>query len=144
MYDDNPMTEPDFVSPHMGIFNDRDYCHIHDILLLSNPKLAHKKYFMTDYHQLSLVRMFVMNKQGKDLMPKFSKNMPKINWFQKLYKIDYRINMFFFKKGNFHENHEIKRNFNCYGQSYNHIPGHGGLVRKDLLTALGNEWGKKF
>jgi hypothetical protein len=34
---------------------------------------------MSDYHQLSFIRMFVLGNMGKDLMPRFSKDMPKIN-----------------------------------------------------------------
>ena len=81
MYNDDPDLEPDFKSAHMGIFNMYDYCNVHDILLLNNPRLAlDNKYFITDYHPLGLPRMFVMNEMGNDLMPKISKNMPKINW----------------------------------------------------------------
>ncbi len=144
MYDDDPSMRYDFETPHMGLYNFDNYCHVHDILILSNKKLAFKKNFVTDYHQMSLLRMFVMNKLGRDMMPKFSKNMPKINWFQKIFTMDLRANMFFFKKASFHAYHKIGKHFNCYGQSYNHIPGHGGLIRKDLLTQLGNEWKDQF
>ena len=62
MYNDKPDFEPDFDAPHLGIFNVVDYCNIHDLLILKKPHLAlKKKYFITDYHQLSLNRMFVMN-----------------------------------------------------------------------------------
>lgn len=64
MHNDDPTVQPDYEIPHMGIFNDDNYCHIHDILLLSNPQWAFERYFMTDYHQMSLLRMFVMNKIG--------------------------------------------------------------------------------
>lgn len=65
----------------MSLFNDKNYCNLHDILIINNPSLAFEKNFMSDYHQMSLVRMFVMNEMGKDLMPRLSKNMPKINWY---------------------------------------------------------------
>ena len=144
-YDYDPQVGKAFDIPHMGIFNMNDYCHVHDQLILNNPDLAlKKKYFITDYHQMSLPRMFVMNKMGKDLMPKVSKNMPKINFYQKLYPLDFRANMFFFKKATFHNYHEIGKHFGCYGQSYNHIPGHGGIVRKDLLTKHSVEWFNKL
>ena len=52
--------------------------------------------------------------------------------------------MFFFKKASFHTHHMIGRNFACFGQSYNHIPGHGALVRKDLLNKYTMEWTQKF
>lgn len=144
-YDYDPQKGPDFEEPHMGIFNMDDYCNVHDILIQANPSLAlTKKYFVTDYHQLSLPRMFIMNEMGKDLMPKISKNMPALNFYQKLYPIDYRANMFFFKRATFHNHHEIGRNFACWGQSYNHIPGHGGIVRKDLLTKYSSIWYQKL
>lgn len=145
MYDDDPTAGPDFETPNLGIFNMGDYCNVHDILIQHNPSLAlKKKYFVTDYHQMGLPRMFVMNKIGEDLMPKISKNMNKLNFYQKLYPIDFRANMFFFKKASFHSHHLIGKNFACFGQSYNHIPGHGALIRKDLLNLFSNEWIKRF
>ena len=50
MYNDDPSHEPDFETPHMGIFNDNNYCNVHDMLVLGNKGLLKKKYFMTDYH----------------------------------------------------------------------------------------------
>ena len=52
--------------------------------------------------------------------------------------------MFFFKNASFHTHHQIGKNFVCYGQSYNHIPGHGGITRKDLMAQLTEAWMKKF
>ena len=145
MYNDDPNQEVDFHTPHMGIFNMKDYCNIHDILLQYDPEAYLKnKYFVSDYHQMSLVRMFVMNSMGEDVMPKLSKNMSKINFYQKLYNFDFRANMFFFKKASFHNYHEIGRNFACFGQSYNHIPGHGHLTRKDLLTVRSMTWNEEL
>lgn len=145
LYDDFPDKEPDFDSPHMGIWNMANYCHVHDILIQHDPSLAlTKKYFITDYHQMSLPRLFVMNKIGEDLMPKISKNMSKLNYLQKLYPIDFRANMFFFKKSSVHYHHKIGENFACFGQSYNHIPGHGAVIRKDLLNKTGQEWLTNF
>lgn len=28
----------------------------------------------------------------------------------------------------------------CFGQSYNHIPGHGSVIRKDFLALNMNQW----
>ena len=141
MYNDDPHQEVDFESAHMGIFNMESYCNVHDILLQHDPQsYFQNKFFVTDYHQMSLIRMFVMGKMGEDVMPKLSKNMSKINFHQKLYPIDLRTNMFFFKKASFHNYHEIGKNFACFGQSYNHIPGHGHLTRKDLLTVRSMKW----
>ena len=145
MYNDDPNQEIDFTTPHMGIFNLDDYCDVHDIMMMQHDPENHtKKYFVTDYHQLSLTRMFVMGSMGEDVMPKMSKNMSKINFYQKLYSIDFRTNMFFFKKASFHNYHEIGRHFACFGQSYNHIPGHGCLTRKDLLTLTSMNWHTKL
>lgn len=36
MYNDDPTEMVDFETPHMGLFNDPNYCHVHDIMLLSN------------------------------------------------------------------------------------------------------------
>lgn len=49
-YNDDPDEKYDFLTPHMSLFNDKNYCHVHDLLLLSYPKQAFQKYFMTDYH----------------------------------------------------------------------------------------------
>lgn len=143
-YDDQPEDMVDYTTPHYGIFNMDDYCNVHDILVMFSRDLLKKKYFVTDYHHLGLPRMFVMNAIGEDLMPKISKNMHKINFYQKLYPIDFRTNMFYFKKADFHNYHELGRHFSCYGQSYNHIPGHGGIVRKDLMSKNSMDWMHKF
>lgn len=99
----------------MSIFNDNNYCHLHDIMVINNPEMAFEKNFMTDYHQMSLVRMFVMNKIGQDLMPRLSKNMPKINWYQKLLLVDPRVNSIFVKKASFHNHHQIGKHLVCFG-----------------------------
>lgn len=141
MYNDDPNQEVDFNTPHMGIFNLNDYCNVHDILIQHDPDTYFKnKYFVTDYHHLSLLRMFVMGAMGEDVMPKISKNMSKINFYQKLYSMDFRTNIFFFKKASFHNWHQLGKHFGCFGQSYNHIPGHGHLTRKDLLTVRSMTW----
>lgn len=141
MYNDDPNQEVDFATPHMGIFNLNDYCNVHDILLQHDTeRYLQNKYFVTDYHHMSLVRMFVMGSMGEDVMPKLSKNMSKINFYQKLYSVDFRTNMFFFKKASFHNYHQFGKHFACFGQSYNHIPGHGHLTRKDLLTLRSMSW----
>lgn len=143
-YNDRPDASVDYETPNFGIFNMDDYCNVHDILLQYNPQIAFQKYFVTDYHHLSLPRMFVMNRIGEDLMPKVSKNMHRINFYQKLYSIDFRTSVFYFKKADFHFHHALGRHFNCFGQSYNHIPGHGEITRKDLLTKNSMEWVSKF
>ena len=108
MYNDDPNQEVDFQTPHMGIFNLDDYCNVHDILIQHDPDTYFKnKYFITDYHHLSLLRMFVMGSMGEDVMPKISKNMSKINFYQKLYSLDFRTNIFFFKKASFHNWHQL-------------------------------------
>ena len=145
MYNDDPTQEVDFETPHMGIFNLDDYCNAHDILIQHDPQTyLNNKYFVTDYHHLSLLRMFVMGSMGEDVMPKLSKNMSKINFYQKLYSIDFRTNMFFFKKASFHNYHQFGKHFGCFGQSYNHIPGHGHLTRKDLLTVRSMTWNSEL
>ena len=144
-YDYFPDKEPDFNEPHLGIVNVNDYCNVHDLLILNDSDLAlKKKYFITDYHQFSFVRMFVMNKIGQDLMPKIGKNMSKLNYLQKLDPFDLRANMFFFKKPSVHYHHKIGEHFTCFGQSYNHIPGHGGAIRKDMLNKASQEWMSLF
>ena len=141
LYDDFPDILPDFDSPHLGIFNMPNYCHVHDILILHDPSLALKKmYFVTDYHQMSLPRLFIMNKIGEDLMPRVSKNMSRLNYLQRLYHFDFRANMFFFKKSSVHYHHKIGLHFACFGQSYNHFPGHGAVIRKDLLNKTAQDW----
>lgn len=39
MYNDDPSHDADFETPHMGIFNDSNYCHVHDMLVLGNREL---------------------------------------------------------------------------------------------------------
>jgi len=77
-------------------------------------------------------------------MPKICKNMNRVNFYQRLYPVDIRANFFITKKAGWHTWHEIGRHYGCFGQVYNHIPGHGFLIRKDLLAEAGNAWIKKF
>lgn len=145
MYDDVPDVGPDFETPHMGIFNDESYCDMHDNFVISNPSsVLDKLYYVSDYHQMSLIRMFTLGKMGKDVMPKICKNMNRVNFYQKLYPIDIRANYFMTKKAGWHTWHELNKNYGCFGQIYNHIPGHGYLIRKDLLSEAGNNWIEKF
>lgn len=144
-YNDDPTHGKDFALPNMGIFNNPDYCNYHDYFVLHNPELALKKlYFFSDYHPLSIPRYFAFGKFGKDTIPKVSKNMKRLNWFQRLYALDPRTSIFYTKKAAFHSWHEIGRHFACWGQSYNHIPGHGMMTRKDLLVTSANDYLKKW
>jgi hypothetical protein len=128
----------------MGVFNDDNYCDNRDLLMLGNQKLLYHKYFMTDYHHLSFIRSQIIYKIGTDVMPAFSKNQPKINQSIKHLPIDLRTNIFHFKKQNFHYYHKLGKHFLCFGQSYNHIPGHGGITRKDLLAEISQNWVQKL
>ena len=144
-YNSDPDKKPNFTEQDLGILNDSKYCSIHDMLLLNQSDLLlSKPLIVTDYHQLSLLRMFIFSKKGEDLMPKISKNMLRLNFEQPLYHIDPRANLFFFKKADFHYRHQLGKHFGCFGQSYNHIPGHGVLGRKDLFSQFSLEWGKKL
>jgi hypothetical protein len=145
-YNDSPeQPGPDFATPNMGIFNDPNYCNYHDYFLTNNPEIAlDKLYFFSDYHPLSIPRYFAWGKYGKDTNPKVSKNMKRLNWFQRLYAMDPRTSIFYTKKAAFHTWHEIGSHFACWGQSFNHIPGHGVMVRKDLLVTSANDYLKKW
>lgn len=70
--------------------------------------------------------------------------MNRVNFYQRLYNMDIRANFFITKKAGWHTWHEIGRHYGCFGQVYNHIPGHGFLIRKDLLAEAGNAWIKKW
>lgn len=145
MYNDDPNQGKDFAMPHMGIFNNPDYCNYHDYFILNNPEIALKKlYFFSDYHPLSIPRYFAFGKFGKDTIPKVSKNMKRLNWFQRLYSLDPRTSIFYTKKAAFHGWHEIGKHFACWGQSFNHIPGHGTMTRKDLLVTSANDYLQKW
>lgn len=145
MYNANPDVKKDFDMPHLGLFNDPNYCDVHDLFVLNNPEVVLKKmYFLSDYHQFSIPRMGALSHFGKDTNPKVSKNMKSLNFFQRLYPIDVRTSIFYFKLASFHHYHEIGRHFACWGQSYNHIPGHGHLIRKDLLVTSANDYIKRY
>jgi hypothetical protein len=81
---------------------------------------------------------------GLDTNPKVSKNMKLVNWYQRLFSMDPRTSIFYTKKAAFHTYHKIGSHFACWGQSYNHIPGHGGFIRKDLLVTSANNYLKKW
>lgn len=66
--------------------------------------------------------------------------MNRINYYLSLFLIDFRTDMFFTKKASFHYYHEIGKHFVCFGQSYNHIPGHSTLIRKDFLAESTEKW----
>lgn len=145
MYNDDPHHGKDFAMPHMGLFNNPDYCNYHDYFVIHNPKIALKNlYFFSDYHPLSIPRYFAFGKYGKDTIPRVSKNMKMLNWFQRLYALDPRTSIFYTKKAAFHSWHEIGKHFACWGQSFNHIPGHGLMTRKDLLVTSANNYLAKW
>jgi len=92
----------------MGIFNDPNYCHIHDTFVLNNPEtVLSKMYFFSDYHPLSIPRYFALGKYGLDTNPKVSKNMKLVNWYQRLFAMDPRTSIFYTKKAAFHTYHKI-------------------------------------
>lgn len=145
MYNANPDVKKDFDMPHLGLFNDANYCDVHDLFVLNNPEVVlNKMYYLSDYHQFSIPRMSALSHYGKDTNPKISKNMKSLNFFQRLYSVDVRTSIFYFKLASFHHYHEIGKHFGCWGQSYNHIPGHGHLIRKDLLVTSANDYIKKY
>ena len=145
MYNDDPVQVASFKTPNMGIFNDPNYCQVHDNFILSNPAVAlEKMYFFSDYHQLSIPRYFGLGEYGFDTRPKLSKNMKWVNWNQRQFAMDPRTSIFYTKKADFHNFHAMGKNFACWGQSYNHIPGHGFLIRKDLMVVSTNNYIKKW
>jgi Tubulin-tyrosine ligase family len=144
-YNANPKVKRNFLKPHMGIFNDENYCDVHDMFILNNPEaVLNRTYYLSDYHPFSIPRMMALSHFGKDTNPKISKNMKPINFHQRLYPIDVRTSIFYFKYASFHHFHKIGKHFGCWGQSYNHIPGHGHLIRKDLLVTSANDYIKKY
>jgi hypothetical protein len=69
-YDDVPGQGPNFKRAHQGLFNDPNYCDVHDNFLMMHPSSVMSKfYYMCDYHQLSLLRMFTLGSMGKDTAP---------------------------------------------------------------------------
>src|SRR3990167_1266928 len=144
-YNANPRVKKNFQKPHMGIFNDPNYCDVHDMFVLNNPEaVLNKTYYMSDYHQFSIQRMMALSHFGKDTNPKISKNMKPINFHQRLFPIDIRTSIFYFKYASFHHFHQLFKHFGCWGQTYNHIPGHGHLIRKDLLVTSANDYIKQY
>ena len=144
-YNANPTVKKDFDVPHLGLFNDDSYCDVHDMMVLDHPDIVlNKSYFLSDYHQFSIPRMAALSHYSKDTNPKVSKNMKSLNFFQRLYPIDVRTSIFYFKLASFHHYHEIGKHFACWGQSYNHIPGHGHLIRKDLLVTSANDYIRRY
>ena len=144
-YNDAPDQGPDFALPNMGMFNNPHYCQFHDTMVLAHPEIVMEKlYFFSDYHPLSIPRYFALGKFGKDTLPKVSKNMKKLNWYQRLYAFDPRTSIFYTKKAAFHTWHKIGKHFACWGQSFNHIPGHGMFIRKDLLVTSANDYLKRW
>ena len=144
-YNNYPNKAPDFTTPHMGIFNDPNYCHVHDNFVLNNPEvILDQMYFLSDYHPLSIPRYFGLGEFGIDTNPKVSKDMNFVNWHQRLFPMDPRTSIFFTKNYAFHYQHNIGTNFACWGQSYNHVPGHGLFTRKDLIVTTWNKYLKKW
>ena len=81
-YNANPTIKRDFSMPHLGLFNDDNYCDVHDTFVMNNPEVVLKKmYFLSDYHQFSIPRMGAMSYYGKDTNPQVSKNMKSLNFF---------------------------------------------------------------
>jgi Tubulin-tyrosine ligase family len=58
--------------------------------------------------------------------------------------MDPRTSIFYTKRASFHTFHKMGSHFACWGQSYNHIPGHAAFTRKDLLVTSANNYLKKW
>lgn len=144
-YNANPTITKEFETPNLGLVNDPNYCDAHDVFLLNHPEaVLQKMYFLSDYHQFSIPRSRALSVFGKDTNSKVCKNMRSVNYHQRLYPVDLKTSIFYFKFASFHHYHELGKHFGCWGQSYNHIPGHGHLVRKDLLVTSANDYIKRY
>ena len=105
-FDDVPGQGADYKMPNMGLFNDHNYCNVHDIMLINNPDMVlEKMYYLSDYHPFSIPRWYGLGHFGKDTAPKISKNMKRLNWYQRIHSVDPRVSIFYTKKAAFHGYH---------------------------------------
>jgi len=133
-----------YTKPHLGIRNDDNYCMKADRYNLDHPdNMLVNKSFFTDYPEGTLPRERIMKKIGSLVMPQISTPMKDFDLAK--YPLSPKINNYFTNfKGAMEASHKIGSHFMCATQMYNHIPGHGNLIRKDSILDSFNNYVEKF
>ena len=123
-----------FTTPFMSLIHDPDYCDKHRAYFAENPEFIFNQInFMTDWPKSALLRGKVAQVVGNDIHPNISASIPSKYNTSYLFNIKPNVNSFFIN-GPMHIYQHIGKSFACLSQIYNHIPGHGGLNRKDMVA----------
>jgi hypothetical protein len=118
-----------------GLRQDNHYCSAVDRFNFDNPSNAlYNMSFFTDFDGKEIVVRQIIHEIGYDTMPTITNTMPTKSSHTFSTDIDKTINLFFTKRAGFHTRHKIGAHFLCATQMYNHIPGHGVFIRKNLMV----------
>jgi len=120
-----------------GIENDDRYCQAVDFFNLQHPEKLFTKnaIIWTDFNKNSMVER-TARKYGSVPLMKYhhQANAKKYETSKKTTTFDPNIVNFYLSSDAFWRYHKIGQHYLCETQMYNHIPGHGALVRKDELN----------
>jgi len=132
---------------HFGILNEDKYCEVVDMHNLQNPeKLFNKQgVIFTDYKFNSMAEK-TARKYGKVPLVKHhhSANAKKYQANKKTTTFDPTIVNFYLSSDYFWRYHKMGQHYLCETQMFNHIPGHGALVRKDEFNNNLQQYAKRF
>ena len=133
-FNTNKPARPLYHQTYLGLKRDEEYCsRARGYFIDHSSNYFKKQSFLTDYLPQSLFRSSVLPKIGYDVMPNISFYQSLDVRDQPLFDISPNINNFFMNTP-LHNYQEIDKNFLCFAQTYNHIPGSGSIARKDLMA----------
>eukprot|EP01016_Furgasonia_blochmanni_P039172 TRINITY_DN4832_c0_g1_i7.p1 TRINITY_DN4832_c0_g1~~TRINITY_DN4832_c0_g1_i7.p1 ORF type:complete len:829 (+),score=209.15 TRINITY_DN4832_c0_g1_i7:129-2615(+) len=119
-----------------------EYCEQSDRYFLEHPEeFFQKSVIFSDYKDDSLVRLNAIKAIGTDAEP--SVPVPKRDLQQERIALPLNISMYILQM-QLHQNYRTSTEFLCYHQTYNALPGHGVLARKDLLVQTLNAYSKIY
>jgi len=131
---------PDFTKYGFGIIRDENYCKKADFYALSNiDHLLGGNIIFSEYNHQDRTRDKVIAANFVDSEPYCTKSA-----YPNTINLNPNVNMFFMHYPLLQENVKFGVHFACATQSYNHIPGHQYMVRKDTVANTINEYGQNF
>jgi len=125
-----------------GFVHNPGYCEQVDMYnLLHQEKLFKSLKFISDYNADELLVREILSQFGEDSFADLYFAVPE-NIAERVFPLDALA--LFFKKTQLVGLYEPNKEIICFSQMYNHIPGHGVLVRKDLVVDSFRDYTKKF
>lgn len=143
-YDNLPTLGNRYYMPFLSLVFDQSYCDKHRAYFVDHPEFIFKEMnFLMDFPRTFLVREKVLKLIGNDVQPNISAFIPGKYNTSYLFNIKPNVN-YLFMNGAMHIYQHIGKTFACLSQEYNHIPGHGGLNRKDMVAESIVRYAEKY